>query len=98
MLLNELNDQQVASAFIDQDPAQRRQDNAMTPQQLAKVKADQIAQDKVSTDPLARRIAAMRAQLAQLIIQKQNQDKQQANKPAGAQSPAPNGAVPKPVP
>lgn len=80
-ILNELNDQQVASAFITQDPVQRRQDNAMSPQQLAKTQATKLAQDRTSNDPLTRRIVALRAQLAQLLIQKQNQDKQQQNNP-----------------
>lgn len=98
MLLNELTDTQVASAFIDQDPQQRRQDNVKTPQQLARDKAAGIEADRESKDPLKMRISQLRAQLAQLIIQDQKKTadaQKQAATSAGAPTPgAPASATP----
>jgi hypothetical protein len=90
MLLVELTDTQVASAFIDQDPQQRRQDNVKTPQQLARDRAANIAAERTSKDPLKMRIAQLRSQLATLIVQDQKKTADaQKQAAATAGSPAP---------
>lgn len=71
MRLVELTDQQVAMTDIEQDPNVRRQQQQMSPQQLAQAKAKQLQVDRSSQDPLKRRIAQLRQQLAQLIQQDQ---------------------------
>lgn len=95
MLLNELTDQQIAGAFIDQDPLQRRKNNALNPQQLSMQNGKQQTLDRQSKDPLTLRIAALRSQLAQLMVQQQKQQKVAATKagPVAATTPgAPVGA------
>lgn len=71
MLLNELTDQQVANTFIDPNQNQRRQDGSKTNLQLSKEKGEQFAADRESKDPLKMRIAQLRQQLAQLVLQDQ---------------------------
>lgn len=84
MRLVELTDQQVAMTDVEQDPNVRRQQASMSPQQLAQAKAKEIADDRQSQDPLKRRIAQLRQQLAQLIQQDQQQNGSAAA-PAGQQ-------------
>lgn len=98
MRLFELSDTQVAGAFINQDPNQRRQDNSKTPQQLARDQGAQLAADRASKDPLKMRIAQLRQQLAQLILQDQKktadaqrQQGQQGTPPAQPQASPPQG-------
>ncbi len=91
MILTELTDTQVASAFIDQDQVQRRADNAKNPLQLARERGAQITADRVSKDPLKIRIAQLRQQLAALMLQ--DQKKSQAAQKA-APGPAAGVAVP----
>lgn len=93
MLLCELTDQQVAGAFIDQDPMKRRINNAMNPRQLATQNGQQQALDRQSKDPLTLRIASLRAQLAQLIVQQQKQ-RQDADRRAGGQGSSTVASVP----
>lgn len=74
MLLTELTDQQVAMADVEQDPNVRKQQANLSPQQLSQLKAKQIQNDRNSQDPLKRRIAQLRQQLAQLIQQDQQRN------------------------
>lgn len=71
MLLNELTDTQVASTFIDPDQKQRRQDGSKSNLELAKDKAKEFEADRESANPLKQRIAQLRQQLAQLVLQDQ---------------------------
>ena len=75
MLLKEISDQDAVKALNTPDPVQAQQNRNLTPQQIEKNQADQMAKDRQSTDPLTKRIAAIRAQLAQLLIQQKQQAK-----------------------
>lgn len=96
MRLFELTDQQVAMADIEQDPNVRQQQARMTPQQLAQAKAQELANDRQSQDPLKRQIAQLRQKLAQLIQQDQQQNQsanpqQQQQQTSTSQAPATPG-------
>lgn len=78
MRLFELTDTQVAMSDISQDPDVRRQQASMSTQQLAQAKAKEIEDERTSQDPLKKRIAQLRQQLAQLIQQDQQKTAQAA--------------------
>lgn len=92
MLLTELTDQQVAMTDIEQDPATRQQQARMTPQQLAQAKAQELANDRQSQDPLKRQIAQLRQKLAQLI--QQDQQRNNSANPQQQQQQAPTSQAP----
>lgn len=85
MLLNEITDQQIGNAFIDKDPAARRQQSSMPQAALARQKGLEFAKDRQSSDPLKKRIAMLRQQLAALIIQSEKKDELEAKKNQTAQ-------------
>lgn len=80
--------QQAAQALTGTDDLARKAAGNAGRSQAVQQAAAAIDAEQKSTDPLDRRIAAARSQLATLLAQKQRQQKQQGPKVPGALTPA----------